>query len=77
MCIRDSQAEGTVDSIDLKDGTISLNHGPVTSLKWPAMTMEFKLANASLLQGLKPGTRIMVEFVERAQGEWVITSVKK
>ena len=71
------QAEGTVDSIDAKDGSITLSHGPVASLKWPAMTMDFKLANASLLQGLKPGARIQVEFVERAQGEWVITSVKK
>ena len=71
------QAEGTVDSIDLKDGTISLNHGPVTSLKWPAMTMEFKVANASLLKDLKPGAKVAVEFVERQPGEWVITSVRK
>ncbi len=71
------QAEGTIDSIDLKDGTISLNHGPVASLKWPAMTMEFKVANASLLNDLKPGAKVAVEFVERQSGEWVITSVKK
>jgi len=71
------QAEGTVDSIDLKDGSITLNHGPVASLKWPAMTMEFKAANASLLKDLKPGAKVAVEFVERAPGEWVITSVKK
>ncbi len=71
------QAEGTVDSIDLKDGTISLSHGPVASLKWPAMTMEFKVANASLLKDLKPGAKVAVEFVERQPGEWVITSVKK
>ena len=29
-----------------KAGTVSLSHGPVASLKWPAMTMEFKAANA-------------------------------
>ena len=70
------QAEGTVDGIDLKDGSITLSHGPVASLKWPAMTMEFKAANASLLKDLKPGAKVAVEFVERAAGEWVITSVK-
>ncbi|HSB22536.1 MAG TPA: copper-binding protein [Burkholderiaceae bacterium] len=42
---------------------------------WPAMTMEFKLANPSLLTGLKPGTRLAFEFVERGGGEWVITSL--
>jgi len=70
------QAEGTVDSIDAKEGTISLNHGPVASLKWPAMTMEFKVANAALLKDLKPGAQVAFEFVERQPGEWVITSVK-
>jgi membrane fusion protein, copper/silver efflux system len=70
------QASGTVDGVDLKDGTVSLNHGPVASLKWPAMTMEFKTANAALLQALKPGAKVSVEFIERQPGEWVITSVK-
>lgn len=70
------QAEGTVDGVDAAAGTISLNHGPVASLKWPAMTMEFKAANASLLQGMKPGAKVAVEFVERQPGEWVITAVK-
>jgi Cu(I)/Ag(I) efflux system membrane fusion protein len=70
------QAQGTVDSVDLKEGTVSLSHGPVASLKWPAMTMEFKLANASLLKDLKAGAKVAIEFVERAPGEWVITSVQ-
>jgi len=71
------QASGTVDGIDLKDGTVSISHGPVASLKWPAMTMEFKAANPALLQTLKPGAKVDFEFVERQPGEWVITSVKK
>lgn len=70
------QAEGTVDSIDAKAGTVSINHGAVASLKWPPMTMEFKLANASLLKGLQPGAAIGFEFVERAPGEWVITAIQ-
>jgi Cu(I)/Ag(I) efflux system membrane fusion protein len=70
------QAEGTVDSVDAKAGTISLSHGPVPSLKWPAMTMEFKAANPSLLPALKPGAKVNFEFIERQPGEWVITSLK-
>ena len=70
------QATGTVDGVDLKDGTVSISHGPVASLKWPAMTMEFKAANAAVLQTLKPGAKVTIEFIERQPGEWVITSVK-
>ncbi len=70
------QAEATVDDVDAKAGTVMLNHGPVTSLKWPAMTMEFKVANSALLKDLPPKARVTVDFVERQQGEWVITGVK-
>ncbi len=70
------QTTGTVDGVDLKDGTVSMSHAPVPSLNWPAMTMEFKAANPALLQALKPGARVDFEFVERAPGEWVITNTK-
>ena len=69
------KGRGTVDAIDVNAGTISLNHGAIESLKWPAMTMEFKVANASLLQGLKPGAPVTFEFVEHHPGEWMITSL--
>lgn len=70
------QAEGRVEELDAKNGTVSVAHGPIASLKWPAMTMEFKAANGALLQGLKPGAEVAFEFVERGQGEWVITAIK-
>ena len=69
------KGEGTVDSIDAKAGTVSLNHGAIPTLKWPAMTMEFKVANPSLLNSLKPGAPVAFEFVERQPGEWVVTSI--
>jgi Cu/Ag efflux protein CusF len=70
------QAEGKVETIDAGSGVASISHGPVASLKWPPMTMAFKVANESLRKDLKPGAAISFEFVERAPGEWVITSVK-
>ena len=70
------QTTGTVEDVDLKDGSVSMSHAPVPSLNWPAMTMEFKAANPALLQALKPGAKVEFEFVERAPGEWVITGAK-
>ena len=70
------QAAGKVEEVDTKAGTVSLTHGPIASLKWPAMTMEFKVANAALFNKLKPGSQVDFEFVERAPGEWVVTQVK-
>ncbi len=70
------QAVGSVDSVDAKAGTVTLYHEPVATLKWPAMTMDFVLANASMMQGLKPGAPVAFEFVERKPGEWVVTAIK-
>ncbi|MCM2328307.1 MAG: efflux RND transporter periplasmic adaptor subunit, partial [Lysobacter sp.] len=70
------RADGTLDAIDAQTGMVTITHGPVASLKWPSMTMDFALANASLVTGVKPGTAVAFEFVERKPGEWVVTSVK-
>jgi Cu(I)/Ag(I) efflux system membrane fusion protein len=70
------QANGRIDTYDPQTGMVSIEHGPIDSLKWPAMTMEFKVANEGLVTGLKPGARIDFEFVERGEGEWVVTAIK-
>jgi len=71
------QAVGVLNAFDAGSGTATISHEPVSSLKWPAMKMEFVVANPALLAGLAPGTGIAFEFVERGAGEWVITSVKR
>ena len=69
------QAHGRIDEIDAKDGTLVVTHDPVASLGWPAMTMEFKLANAALAKEVRKNATVDFEFVERAAGEWVITAL--
>lgn len=69
------QAAGTLEAIDVKGGIVTVTHGPVASLKWPAMTMDFILANPSLVEKARAGSPIDIEFVERKPGEWVITKL--
>jgi len=52
-------AEGTVESIDA--GKITIAHGPVDALKWPAMTMAFN-ATPEQLASVKAGQKIQFEF---------------
>ncbi len=70
------RGEGKVEEFDAKTGMVTIAHGPIPTLKWPAMSMEFKVSNSGLLADMKPGALVAFEFVERGQGEWVITSVK-
>lgn len=68
----DHRGTGKLDAIDAKAGTVTISHGPIATLKWPGMTMDFTLANAGLLGNLKPGANIEFTFIERKPGEWVI-----
>lgn len=69
------QGLGTLDAINA-DGTASITHEAIKSLGWPGMTMDFTLANSSLVQGIKPGMAISFELVERKPGEYVITKLQ-
>jgi Cu(I)/Ag(I) efflux system membrane fusion protein len=55
---------------------ITLKHEPVPALKWPAMTMPFKLDEPDLAKGLKPGDKVHFSFRQRGD-EAVITSIMK
>ena len=70
------QAEGILNAVDAAAGAVTVSHGPVASLNWPAMKMDFVLANPALVQNISPGSQVAIEFVERKPGEWVITSMR-
>jgi Cu(I)/Ag(I) efflux system protein CusF len=52
---------GVIKSIDASAGKVTIAHGPIAALNWPAMTMAFK-ASPELLAGVKEGDRVHFEF---------------
>jgi Cu(I)/Ag(I) efflux system protein CusF len=48
---------GIVKKLDLKAGSITLQHGPIAALNWPAMTMAFK-ADPALLKTVTVGEKV-------------------
>lgn len=69
------QTEGTLNALNA-DGTVSVTHSQIKALGWPGMTMDLALANPSLVSGIKIGSAISFEIVERKPGEWVITKLQ-
>ena len=69
-------ATGTVKKADASRGTVTFAHGPVASMKWPAMTMEFEVADKSMLDKLKPGANVEFQFREKSKGKYVVTEVR-
>ncbi|WP_428420445.1 efflux RND transporter periplasmic adaptor subunit [Methylibium sp.] len=53
---------------------MTLSHGPIASLKWGAMTMDFKLPKGGVPRGLEAGDRIDFEFYMDANSQPQLTS---
>ncbi len=58
------RAAGVVKAVDAAAGTITIQHGPIAALKWPAMTMTFKAAPPSLLRGIAVGQSVKFELIQ-------------
>lgn len=48
--------------VEADSGSVTLEHAPVPALKWPGMTMPFKVTDPKLLKGLKPGQAVRFGF---------------
>ena len=72
-------ANGKVNRIDAKDGTLELSHGPIPGLKWPAMTMTFRAADKTSLATVKPGDEIDFDMLAEPNkdGDYVITHITR
>lgn len=67
-------ATGTVDGTDAAAGTITISHGPVEALNWPAMTMGFK-ATPEQVASVQPGQEVSFEFTSSGM-DATITTIK-
>ena len=70
------RGEGRVEAVDPAGASVTLAHGPIASLKWPAMTMDFKVKDAALLRALKPGQRIVFDLAGEPGGEYTIVGIQ-
>ena len=67
------QGEAKVENIG-RDA-LTLSHGPVPSLKWGPMTMDFKLPQRGLPRGLAAGDKVSFEFYMDAEKQPQLTAV--
>jgi Cu(I)/Ag(I) efflux system membrane fusion protein len=69
------QGSGTVQAVDAQGGTIKIEHAPIASLQWPAMTMEFTARDKRLLAGLRPGQAVEFDLAPGEPGAYVIERI--
>ncbi len=67
--------EGVVQKVDLIGGKVTIAHGAINSLRWPAMTMGFTVQDRKLLERVVAGERIGFDLLHTAQDQYVITRI--
>ena len=71
------RGQGKVTSVDAAKGRVELEHGPIPSMKWPAMSMGFSVPDKKQLESVKKGDQ--VEFEVRGKpaesGDYVIERI--
>lgn len=56
---------GVIKAIDPAANTLTIQHGPIPDVGWPAMTMTFKAKPPTLLKGLRVGEAISFDCTVR------------
>ncbi len=69
------KATGKITKVDASTGAVTIAHEQIESLKWPAMTMAFKVKDKSVLEKAKPGAKIDFSFISSGK-DYVITDIK-
>lgn len=70
------RGEGSVEAVDAPEGRVTIAHGPIAGLRWPAMTMDFRVKDPGLVRMLKPGSKIEFDFVDAGGGEYLVVRAK-
>jgi Cu(I)/Ag(I) efflux system protein CusF len=70
-----ASGSGVVTAVDSKAGTVTIHHGPIAKLSWPAMTMTFKASPPSLLQGAKAGQSVGFTLMQMG-GTTTLTAIQ-
>ena len=69
------RATGTIEAINRERGVVSIAHGPIPALKWPASTMEFQ-ARPEQLESLAVGDAVRIGFQSEGD-EAALVSIDK
>jgi len=68
-------ATGTVTAVNTANRKVTLDHGPIADINWPAMKMEFSVAPSVDLSKVKTGDR--VQFTLSGSGNsYTVQSMK-
>jgi Cu(I)/Ag(I) efflux system periplasmic protein CusF len=73
---RHATASGVVQAVDAAAKTVSIAHGPVEALGWPAMTMTFQAPGVDLA-AIRPGDAVAFEFTSTGMDGTIVAIARR
>ncbi|AUN95813.1 copper-binding protein [Pseudazoarcus pumilus] len=70
------KVDAEVRRVDAAQNKLALRHGEIPNLDMPPMSMVFQVADPALLDGLKPGDKLMVT-IDEIDGAYTVLSVER
>ena len=67
---------GVIETLDPAKGTVTMEHEPIESLKWPSMVMTFTAKDPTLLKGLKEDDQVEFDLVQSGKA-YLITRIQR
>jgi Cu(I)/Ag(I) efflux system periplasmic protein CusF len=65
---------GVPTKVDAAAGKVTIDHGPIQTLGWPAMNMTFTVKDKAMLDHVHQGNKVEFEFVQQGS-DYVITKI--
>lgn len=72
--VKSGVGSGVITSVDAAAGSVTIDHGPIPGVGWPAMSMSFKAAPA-VVEKAKVGERVQFDVAVRGR-ESEVTAIR-
>jgi len=72
---QEHHGSGTVTKVDPGKSSVTIAHGPVQTMNWPAMTMTFKAKDKKMLDKVKQGDKVEFTFTQSGK-DYVISQIR-
>lgn len=71
-----ANGKGTINKINADVPSVNISHEAIPAIKWPAMTMDIRLADKKSLSGIKVGQAVTFGLVKDPQAGYVISHIE-
>lgn len=71
-----ASGKGTINKINADAGSVNITHEAIPAIKWPAMTMDIKVADRKVLSGVKSGQVVSFGLIKDPKAGYVISHIE-